>query len=110
MDSTEAEQAVRLLLDEGVSQREITRRLTVSKGFVWRVRRGIVPHAPSESASPSRRIVLLDPSDAERLTVRVDALEKSLAEVGAQLGTLISPTRTNRTETNERLRRLRKPP
>lgn len=80
----EAVEAVRRLLLQGASQREVVRRLGVSKGFVWRVLRGQTPHvtgAGDQARSP--RPLVIDPSDAQRLSERVTMLERQLAEVRA---------------------------
>ena len=83
----ELTKAVRRLLDEGVSQREVVRRLGASKGAVWRVTRGKDPHA-TPARVEARRPLLLDPTDAAKLAARVLTLEAGLAEVREAIGRL----------------------
>jgi predicted DNA-binding protein (UPF0251 family) len=81
LSDDETIQAVRTLLASGVSQREIGRRLNISKGFLWRALRGKRPHVRAETASVEPRPLIIDPSDAAKLAERVSALEAGLREV-----------------------------
>jgi transcriptional regulator with XRE-family HTH domain len=82
MSDLESVEAVRALLVDGVSQREIVRRLGVSKGFIWRVRRGKDPHVSCVLPRVEKsRPLILDPADASKLSERVRALEAAVADL-----------------------------
>jgi transcriptional regulator with XRE-family HTH domain len=76
-------EAIRTLLASGLSEREVARRLSVSKGAVWRVKRGLPPRIPHADKVEERRWVLLDPADAAKLDARVSALEAQMARLSA---------------------------
>jgi transcriptional regulator with XRE-family HTH domain len=85
--------AVRRLLAQGVSQREIVRRLGVSKGFVWRVVRGKAPHVVNAGTRVERpHPILLDPTDAVRLSERLSAVEDEIVEMRLAVSRLLGPT------------------
>jgi transcriptional regulator with XRE-family HTH domain len=80
MKALDQSAAVKRLLDEGVSQRQVVARLGVSKGAVWRISKGKSPHV-SRATSEPRRPLMVSPEDAAKLDARLSAVERAVARL-----------------------------